>query len=334
MSGIRQSAIMDTGEGGVALKGGDRATLSRSGLFVEDTVITRFARLGRTYKFAVEVEGVGARVAGNLITDAPHTAIRFQGNDHQIVLNEIANVATETSDAGAVYTGRDIASQGTVVRHNFIHDVTPAPGFEVKGVYLDDMASGITVEGNLFLRVQQPVFIGGGRDNTVTGNLFILSSPAVHIDGRGKSWPGPRIDSPDNEVHAALVSVPTQSPLWRGRYPRLANLMRDDPAAAKRNGVIDNLVVGGTLLRIEPDADPDMQIVRGNTSDADLVARDQQLDELAGRAQRAAAFAPLLTRMKAPAQAALPLDRMDRASVLAKMGLGSTSSALEQKVSP
>jgi hypothetical protein len=58
------------------------------------------------------------------------------------------------------------------------------------------------------------------------------------------------------------------------------------------------------------------------------------LDELARRAQRAAAFAPLLTRMNASAQAAMPLDRMDRASVLAKMGLGNVSSALERKVSP
>src|SRR3712207_8753516 len=54
-------------------------------------------------------------------------------------------------------------------------------------------------------------FIGGGRDNTVEGNVFALSSPAVHIDGRGKTWPGPRIDSPENEVQIALRKVPTQS---------------------------------------------------------------------------------------------------------------------------
>jgi hypothetical protein len=321
-SGLRQSAVTDTGEGGVSLDGGDRKTLTPAGLFVEDTVILRFARLGRTYKFAVEVVGVGARVVRNAMAEAPHTAIRFQGNDHEISFNEIANVATETSDAGAIYTGRDIAAQGTVVRHNFIHDIRPASGFEVKGVYLDDMASGIAVEGNLFLRVEQPVFIGGGRDNTVKGNVFALSSPAVHIDGRGTSWSGPPIDSPENEVQIALREVPTQSPAWRARYPRLAGLMRDDPAAAKRNAVRDNLVIAGTLLRIESDADPRAQTIEGNRTIDDMILGHEPLKELARRARLASVFAPVLRMLRSPAHDAMPLDRMDRAVILSEMGIG------------
>ena len=318
-SGVRRSIISDTGEGGITLAGGDRETLAPSGLFAEDTIIRRFSRLGRTYKFAVEVEGVGARVAGNFIADAPHTAIRFQGNDHEIVLNEIANVATETSDAGAIYTGRDIAAQGTVVRHNFIHDIAPASGFEVKGIYLDDMASGTTIEGNLFLRVQQPVFIGGGRDNIVRGNLFALSSPAVHIDGRGTSWPGPRIDDPSNEVQIALRHVPTASPIWRARYPRLAALMEDDPAAAKRNTVADNALIASTLLRIEPDADLRRQAIGDNRTLDGFALGAMPVEAAAREARRASAFAPLQRRLESATLRAMPLDRMDRAAILAEM---------------
>jgi hypothetical protein len=330
-SGVRQSVILDTGEGGVALRGGDRRTLTPSGLFVEDSAIVRFSRLGRTYKFAVEIDGVGSRVTRNLMAQAPHTAIRFQGNDHEISLNEIANVATETSDAGAIYTGRDIAAQGTLVRHNFIHDVRAAPGFEIKGLYLDDMASGTTVEGNLFLRVDQPVFIGGGRDNTVEGNVFALSSPAVHIDGRGKTWPGPRIDSPENEVQIALRAVPTESPIWRARYPRLAGLMQDDPAAAKRNVVRRNLIVAGDLLHMDQGAERRDQVIEDNRTAEGTGSGSEPLD-LARRARRPSDFIPVLRMLRNSPYDGMPLDIMDRAPILAEMGIGAPGRRWEKEV--
>jgi hypothetical protein len=313
-SGIRESTVSDTGEGGIALSGGDRKTLTRSGLFADDNIILRFGRLGRTSKFAVQVDGVGVRVARNYMAQAPHIAIRFQGNDHQIVLNEITAILTETSDSGAIYTGRDVTAQGTVVRHNFLHDLEPAPGFEIKGVYLDDMASGITVDGNVFLRVQQPVFIGGGRDNIVTNNVFAWSSPAAHIDGRATWWPGLRITNPENEVVAALRQVPIASRIWRTRYPRLARFMQDDPTVAKRNEIRDNLLIGSKLLHINPDADKRDQIFAGNReisdsrSDTDAAAQTR-------RARRARDLLPLLVQESVT----LPVDRMDRGNILSGM---------------
>jgi hypothetical protein len=303
-SGIQESTITDTGEGGIVLSGGNRKMLTSSGLFADDNTILRFGRLGRTYKFAVQLDGVGVRVARNYMAQAPHSAIRFQGNDHQIALNEITGVMTETSDSGAVYTGRDVTAQGTLVRHNFLHDLQPAPGFEIKGVYLDDMASGITVEGNVFLRVQQPVFIGGGRDNTVTRNVFALSAPAVHIDGRGTSLPIAPITS---SLHAALRQVPFASPVWRARYPRLARFMQDDPLVAKRNEVRGNLLIASELLRILPDADSRDQIFAEN--------RDISRTFNAASAQRAHDFQELLRQESVT----LPFDRMDRSTLLSAM---------------
>lgn len=268
-SGLRRSVIADTGEGGVFLNGGDRATLARADNFVEDSILVRYARLGRTSKDAVTVNGVGMRVAGNVMAHAPHHAIRFQGNDHLIAGNEIFDVVNDTSDAGAVYTGRDVTAQGTVIRGNFIHDIMPArtggrTPFEVKGVYLDDLASGTTVTGNLFLRVEQPVFIGGGRDNVVTGNLFAAASPALLIDGRGKVWPMAPFDTPGNAFYAAWREMPITGPLWSARYPALARIRSDDPRAAKRNVFSDNLMVASGEPQIGEGARPEDQVVAGN----------------------------------------------------------------------
>ena len=51
----------------------------------------------------LDLDGVGNRVAHNLIHHAPHQAIGFGGNDHVIEFNEIHNVCYESNDAGAIY---------------------------------------------------------------------------------------------------------------------------------------------------------------------------------------------------------------------------------------
>ncbi|MCJ2044179.1 right-handed parallel beta-helix repeat-containing protein [Methylobacterium sp. J-078] len=306
-SGLRRSVVAETGEGGVTLTGGDRARLVPGGNFVEDSVLVRFSRLGRTYKAAVSVDGVGMRVTGNLVAHAPHLAILFQGNDHEIARNEIYDVVRESSDASAIYTGRDITAQGTRLSGNFLHDIRPEPGFEVKGIYLDDMASGLSITGNLFLRVDQPVFIGGGRDNTVMGNTFVGSPPAFFLDGRGEVWAGPPITSSANTVRAAFDSVLATRPPWSTRYPLLAGLLSDRPLAAKRNVFRDNLLVSSGAPQIEAGADPRLQTVGAN--------RTLEAPE-AARAPTLAALEPILATDRTIPHA---LDAFDRAAILSRI---------------
>ena len=250
-SGITTSDIADTGEGGVLLSGGDRQTLSPARLFARSCRIERFARIAHTFRPAIDMTGVGQIAAGNFIADAPNFGIQFQGNDHLIEGNEITNVVNDTTDAGALYSGHDWTARGTIIRHNFIHDVKgSSPGFETKGVYLDDFASGVTIEGNLFLRVEQPVFIGGGRDNLVEGNIFIAATPAVHIDARGLEWASKSVTDPASELRKRLLAAPTTSDAWRKRYPRLPAILSDEPGEAKHNVSRNNSISGGEVYRL------------------------------------------------------------------------------------
>lgn len=88
-NGLTDMLIENIGEGGVVLAGGDRQTLTPVNLYVERSTIRRFARVSRTYQPAILLNGVGNRAVGNKISDAPHTAILFSGNDHIILHNEI-----------------------------------------------------------------------------------------------------------------------------------------------------------------------------------------------------------------------------------------------------
>jgi len=247
--------IYQTAEGGISLDGGDRRTLTPAGHSAENNHIHNFGRLYRTYRPAVNINGVGNRVVHNLMHDAPHDAIQLGGNDHLIEFNEIHSVCYETGDVGAFYMGRDWTMRGTMIRHNYFHHIR-GPGLHgAMAVYLDDATSGITIYGNVFYRAGRAAFIGGGRDNVVENNIFVECQPSVHVDARGLNWMCDTVEG-NGTMPQRLKDVPYQDALWRARYPRLANILNDEPGAPKGNTVARNVSVGGKWLEIEKLAEP------------------------------------------------------------------------------
>ncbi len=103
--GVTRSEVVDTGDRGVVLSGGDRPSLTAANNFVENTEIHRVGRWSWTYMPGIQFVGVGNRASHNHIHDAPHSAILFRGNQHLIELNEIDDVCRWSSDAGAIYCG-------------------------------------------------------------------------------------------------------------------------------------------------------------------------------------------------------------------------------------
>ncbi|MAT15460.1 MAG: hypothetical protein CMJ46_09335 [Planctomyces sp.] len=262
---VQHCEVFDVGEGGITLLGGDRPSLTPAGHVAFSNHIHHFGRLYRTYRPGVSVQGVGNRVAHNLIHDGPHNAIQLGGNDHIIEFNEVHNVCYETGDVGAFYMGRDWTARGTVIRHNFFHDIK-GPGLHgAMSVYLDDAASGIEITGNLFLRASRAAFIGGGRDNLVENNIFVDCAPSVHVDARGVGWMHETIDT---TLPERLKAMPYESELWRERYPHLINILDDEPGKPKYNVVRRNISVGGRWSDIEEKAKP-LVVQENNLIDED-----------------------------------------------------------------
>ncbi len=181
--GVVGCDIHHTGSHGVSLSGGDRKTLTPAGHYAENNYIHH---VGVFYKQGVGVAltGVGNRASHNLIHDGPRMGIMFSGNNLLIDFNEIRHVNLETSDTGAVYTGgRDwISSRGTVIRHNWFHDILGygfhdgrwvSPYF-AWGVYLDDNAGGVDVIGNVVARCARAcLHLHSARDNLIENNIFV-----------------------------------------------------------------------------------------------------------------------------------------------------------------
>ncbi|MBV9850045.1 MAG: right-handed parallel beta-helix repeat-containing protein, partial [Armatimonadetes bacterium] len=272
--GVQSCDISETGDGGVVLSGGDRKTLTPGRCFVVNCRIHDYSRWDRTYRPGVEVEGVGNRVAHNVIHDAPHEGISLGGNDHVIEYNEVYRVCRETGDVGAFYMGRDWTMRGNVVRFNYFHDLGGGTGLlgdtDANAIYLDDTAAGTTVYGNLCIRAGRGVLVGGGRDNDVENNIFVDCKPAVSLDARGLGWAAKSVaPGGDWGMQEKLAAVPYNQPPYSTRYPHLATVLQDDPAAPKYDVIAHNVMFHCPIgLDVEKAAQPGVT-VRDNLLDAD-----------------------------------------------------------------
>jgi len=173
----------------------------------------------------------------------------------------------ESGDGGGLYTGRDWGSQGNIVRYNYFHhfgkpgvDWQKARGLNpdyeplresvmVMGVYLDDCDSGDTVCGNIFYRTGWSAFVGGGRDNTISNNLFIECTSALHLDDRGlrRARPGEGIRD-GWDLLAKLQEFNFQEAPWKDKYPHLVNIMQDDPKLPLHNVFCGNVAINCPLF--------------------------------------------------------------------------------------
>jgi hypothetical protein len=299
-NGVRRSEIVNTGEGGVILGGGNRKTLTAAGNFVEDCRIHSFQRWARTYRPAVAIHGVGNRVAHNLLHDAPHSAIILNGNEHLIEFNEFHHVCMETGDAGAFYMGRDWSQRGNIVRFNYFHDlhgVEGQKGFtDVMAVYLDDWSSGTLVYGNVCRQAGRAVLVGGGRDNTIENNIFIDCRPAIHVDARGLGWAKYYFDGSNNTLFDRLKAVNHDKPPYSTKYPELARLLDDEPVMPKGNKIVRNICVGGKWLELQNGLTDKVILIQDNVVEAAPGFRDMDANDFRpkpGSPAHSAGFKPI-----------------------------------------
>lgn len=268
-NGVVSCDIYQCGAGGVSLEGGDRKTLTPAGHYGDNNHIHHYGRWKPMYSAGIGLYGVGNSATHNLIDSAPHQAISFGGNDHQMVFNEIHNVCQESNDAGAIYAGRDWTMRGTVIRNNYLHDITGFEGHGCVGVYLDDMFSGTEIVGNVFYRVTSAAFIGGGRDCGIRNNIFVDCKPAVHVDARAMGWAKYHADEwvKEGREKKTLSGTRYDHPPYSERYPRLPNILAENPWAPEGNVITHNICVGGRWDDIEAEARP-MLVLQDNLLDA------------------------------------------------------------------
>lgn len=275
---VIQSEIHDTGYGGIILNGGDRKTLTPSSHTAINNKIHHTGRLVRTGKAALRLDGVGNTASHNWIHHTPGTAVSLNGNNHLLELNDIHHACEESSDCGAVYTGRDWTFHGNKIQYNRIHDiygygmsridtekniVEYAIPHGARGIYLDDAASGFSITKNIFYKVPGIMIqIGGGRDNTIDNNIFITNSYAIWVDARWPNFPWKKTMEP------RLNAVPYKGPIWRKHYPKLTQPMKNSHWP-EGNRITHNIIIGETpakniIIPFRYIVSPDTTVINNN----------------------------------------------------------------------
>lgn len=237
--------IFDTGTAGLKIGGGDRRSLSPSGHEAVNNHIHDVSRRQCTHAYHVHLDGVGVRLAHNLLHDGPHQAIGLSGNDHVIEFNEIHHTGMETDDCGSFYMGRNPSERGSVLRYNFWHHIGSTRSHGSCAVYFDDGAGGQTVFGNIFYRAAGgsfgAVFSHGGHQNCVRNCVFIECPLALGSapwpDAHWRDWLTGSLwqDKLRREVD---ITQPT----YLDRYPELHGFL-DFTGAPRRNYASANLIV-------------------------------------------------------------------------------------------
>jgi parallel beta-helix repeat protein len=235
--------VTRTGSRAVSMTAGDRKSLTAGNCSVVGNHLHHLGRHDWGGGRGVVLGGCGNRVANNLIHHCPTGGVAYGGNEQILELNEIHDVCTLYGDVGVFYTGRDWSSRGNVVRWNYIYHVTNNSGHGSQAIYLDDCDSGDRVVGNIvFGGVGRGVLLGGGRDNTIQGNLFFFCPKGIHVDARGPR--GITLDKPGSwNLKAKCEDVDYLSPLWRGRYPELARVLDEQPLMPLGNVMRYNIFI-------------------------------------------------------------------------------------------
>lgn len=191
---IQNSEITHTGASAILCAGGDATNLVKANTLIYNNYIHDFADLQRTYSGAVRVVGTGITISHNEICNTAHTAILHDGGPYvKIEYNDIYNVCNESSDCGAIYSGRRGIRYGTEINYNHIHDIGTKDIYDYKSdyfraaaIYMDDGLPGVSIVGNLIENTTgRGIYMGGGRDCVVKNNIMIATDRfAIEYDSR------------------------------------------------------------------------------------------------------------------------------------------------------
>ena len=229
---ITRNEIFGIGRGGISVTGGDSTTLTPGSNTVSNNLIHGWSEVYKTYQAGINIGGVGNICANNELYDSPHLAITYGGCNHIVEYNLIHDVCLESDDAGAIYAGKSWSSYGNDIRYNLIYNVG-SDGYSPNGIYMDDAISGQSIYGNILINIpKHAIFIGGGRDMNVYGNLILNSQDdAIRYDARARdgllseTW----FSSDVRELLRAFSASPWRSEVWQTAFPQYRNAT-DDPS--------------------------------------------------------------------------------------------------------
>jgi len=245
---IEDCDIADTGAMAMRLRSGEMETLQSGNTAVRSCRIQRWARHKRVYEPAIGGSGVGIRIVGCVLSDAPHLAISLEGNDHEVAACTIRQVAQCFDDVGAIYVnqGETPLRRGLHIVGNAFCDI--GANTKAHAIYLDRASCGVRVISNLFLRIGGDPALGsvailanGTSDVLIRANLFSKCPAPVVVDFYLASWGANDLGVMRVAWDRARAALADPALPHRQRYPELAKFADEDRVRPRTNAIVGNV---------------------------------------------------------------------------------------------
>lgn len=184
-------------------------------------------------------------------------AVEIRGNDHLVEGCEIAEVARDFTDMGAIYLnlGFEPLRRGTVIRRNLLRAIGTARD-DVHGVYADNASMELAIRDNVFMgfgsatnRNVAAIKSNGGSELEVSGNLFVDCACSFELNFFLEDWGRQYLDSYRDAWSRELASPAWDRDRYFARYPALRDFARQDRIRPVSNRFACNIVWNPSIPR-------------------------------------------------------------------------------------
>ena len=253
---VRSNDIYNCNSGAVIINlCGDRPTLTSGNIKIVQNKIHDFNKQFIAVRGGVAISsGVGVLVQNNKVYNSRSIGIDIKGNDNIIEQNEIYNLMIEEQEVGAIYSWGDVASQGNVIRNNYIHDCLsafrlkePDWNYRTPAIHIDGCAGSFTITGNVIVNCGNGVFIEGGSDNIIQNNIFYkcysgLMVSIVTNQNAPYVLPARLLFAKQAQCTGYINNNCTPNEVWL-KYPKFRALLGDTSLTMKDNIFTNNIAV-------------------------------------------------------------------------------------------
>ncbi len=246
-NGICNSSVYNTGTGGIVLSGGEKTSITPAGNFVTNNRIHDFSFLKESYAPAVNLGGVGNKADHNEIYNAAHQAISFSGVDNVMEYNVLHDVCLNAADMGAIYTGRNLADHGNIIRYNHFYDIGNPSNTSMRpcAIFTDDGSCDLYVYGNVFgegIDACEANKVHGGMRNVFSNNIYIDALQVIRIyDWTDANWQSAVLGDRVPTLRDSFNSV-KDNPLYLARWPWLADQKQASTMTYLPNELKNNVI--------------------------------------------------------------------------------------------
>lgn len=185
---------------GVGAPGGDSYLTIRKNRFSNIAVLAGMGQSGAHAYEAIRMNASHSLIEYNSIDHVGYCAIRFTGDYNTIQYNFINYFDLVKDDGGGIYTGNasgTTASTGRVIKNNIVLNAVGCPEGttastrrQADGIYMDDAACGVTIEGNtVAFCPHYGLFLHNAHDIKITGNTLFNNMDQALYKHDNSSWP-------------------------------------------------------------------------------------------------------------------------------------------------